>query len=68
MGVISFLRGESHLQKVDKRIATGESFRWPMGGDVQDESGYEDCDWDDTSLPDLPDVDSDWGAAVIWNK
>ena len=23
------------------------------------ESGYEDSDWDDTSLPDLPDVDSD---------
>ena len=39
-----------------------------MGGYVQDESGYEDSDWDDTSLPDLPDVDSDWGAAVIWNK
>ena len=55
MGVISFLRGESHLQKVDKRIATGESFRWPMGGDVH----HEDGDWDDTSLPDLPDVDSD---------
>ena len=45
--------------KVNKRTATGASFRWPRGGDVQDESGYEDSDWDDTSLPDLPDVDSD---------
>ena len=59
MGGICFLRGESHLQKYIKGLQPRASFRWPMGGDVQDESGYEDSDWHDTSLPDLPDVDSD---------
>ena len=59
MGGICFLRGESHLQKYITGLQLGHPSdgQWVVMSKI--ESGYEDSDWDDTSLPDLPDVDSD---------